>query len=107
MKTHLDGSICLEGTQRIKPRTKFCCERFEHHTWACEYDIRFEYWSRRGSWYTIVPEAAGGGGIKMKFCPFCGARLQLLAPAKQGTSTRSMRRVSRRKAHGFNLPPLE
>jgi hypothetical protein len=58
-----DGSACPEGTRRVPARFKACCEVFEGHTTACYLDIRDEWWSKQRTWVTVIPAAAGGGGI--------------------------------------------
>jgi hypothetical protein len=73
---HADGTSCLEGTRSVPPRFRSCCEVFAGHTRACVNDIRYEWWSRSGRWVTVISETSGGGGIKMRYCPHCGARLR-------------------------------
>jgi hypothetical protein len=75
-KTHIDGSLCPEGMQRLPENGRLCCNAFEARTRACYFDIRYEYWSGMKGWFVIIPPDAGGGGIAINHCPHCGARLQ-------------------------------
>ncbi len=76
MKTHSDGTTCLEGTQSIPENYIPCCKAFASHTAVCAYDIRYEWWDNVREWVIAISEAAGGGGINIMFCPHCGKRLQ-------------------------------
>jgi hypothetical protein len=73
--SHLDGSACLEGTQRVPRGYVSCCEDFRQHTLTCYHDIRYEWWSTQRRWFTIISPAAGGGGVAIAFCPHCGKKL--------------------------------
>jgi hypothetical protein len=73
--THADGSPCPEGTQRLAPDGKICCDVFGQRTLACYFDIRYEYWPSLEGWFVIISPGAGGGGIAMQFCPHCGSKL--------------------------------
>ena len=77
MNTHSDGSECREGTQTVPLEFVACCDVFEQQTFACEYDIRYEWRSdlEPPVWVIAIAESAGGGGIEMDFCPHCGTRL--------------------------------
>ena len=55
---------------------KACCDVFESHTSACEFDIRYEWWTRSKHWYIIISDIAGGGGIEIEYCPHCGSSLK-------------------------------
>jgi len=72
---HTDGTRCREGTQRVPERFEPCCSGFERHTTACEYDIRFEWWTGHASWFIVISDMAGGGGIAIGYCPHCGSEL--------------------------------
>jgi len=74
-KKHLDGSPCYQGIQQCPPEGGPCCETFEDHTVACTYDIRYEWWASKGFWVIPIASSAGGGGIKISFCPHCGKAL--------------------------------
>ena len=74
-RLHIDGSSCLEGTCKIPKRYNPCCKCFNDHTKTCEYDIRYEWWSKQKIWVIAIPKSAGGGGIKITFCPHCGKKL--------------------------------
>lgn len=74
-RKHLDGSPCYEGVQRCPSTGGPCCETFEDHTVACVYDIRYEWWEDKGFWVIPIPFLAGGGGIKISYCPHCGTDL--------------------------------
>ena len=73
---HDDGTPCPEGTRCVPRGFKACCECFAGHTTACYFDIRYEWWPRRKSWFIIIAKVAGGGGVRMSFCPHCGAKLR-------------------------------
>ncbi len=75
MKTHSDGSPCLEGVQSIPKDFVACCETFTEHTKACAYDIRYEWWSNSEQWIIAISDSAGGGGVTISFCPHCGQKL--------------------------------
>jgi hypothetical protein len=75
MKTHSNGSTCLEGTQSVPKGFVACCEIFAEHTKACVEDIRYEWWSRSKQWVIAIVETSGGGGITISFCPHCGQKL--------------------------------
>jgi hypothetical protein len=75
-RLHTDGTICLEGTQRLPRRFEACCPAFLQRTLACDLDIRYEWWSGQRSWFILISPAAGGGGIAISYCPHCGVRLQ-------------------------------
>jgi len=79
-RTHADSSICLEGTQRLPGRFRACCEAFDAATRRCQFDIRFEWWAHYRAWFVLQPPGTGGGGIRMRYCPFCGTRLQGVGP---------------------------
>jgi hypothetical protein len=73
---HIDGTPCPEGTQRLPPGdAPLCCEAFRARTFACYFDIRYEYWPDNAGWFVIITPDAGGGGIAINFCPHCGAKL--------------------------------
>jgi hypothetical protein len=72
---HPDGSECREGTQRVPRRWKPCCEVFENHTWACVYDIRYEWFSRHRQWGIAVADG-GTSYIILRYCPHCGTELK-------------------------------
>lgn len=74
-KKHPDGSYCLENHQRCPEEGKPCCTLFEDHTVACVYDLRYEWWAKPGFWVVRLADSAGGGGIKISFCPHCGSEL--------------------------------
>lgn len=73
-RTHTDGSLCLEGTQRVPRRFTPCCGHFAARTLACYFDVRYEHWPRHG-WLIVISPDAGGGGIRIAYCPHCGAAL--------------------------------
>ncbi len=73
--THIDGSDCPEGTQRLPPSGALCCETFRARTFACYFDIRYEWWPEPAGWYVIIAPDAGGGGVAINHCPHCGVRL--------------------------------
>lgn len=73
--THSDGTICPEGTQRLPARFSPCCNEFKSHTLACYFDIRYEWWPRKKSWFIVIAETAGGGGMAISYCPHCGSKL--------------------------------
>jgi hypothetical protein len=73
--SHADGTRCLEGSQRIPRIFKPCCETFAAHTTTCAFDVRYEWWSKSRKWVTVISESAGGGGVRISFCPHCGRRL--------------------------------
>lgn len=75
LKTHSDGSICLEGTRRVPENFKSCCNEFESHTDACTFDIRYEWWGNPQGWFIPIVPSAGGGGIAIGYCPHCGKKL--------------------------------
>lgn len=73
---HPDGSMCLEGTSNVPGRGyRPCCDTFEAHLATCANDIRYEYWPRRDRWFVIVADGTGDG-IRIRYCPHCGARLR-------------------------------
>ena len=75
LKTHPDGTACPEGSRRV-PRTFVpCCESFERHTSSCFFDFRLEWWARQKAWFIIIAPSAGGGGLQIAYCPFCGRHL--------------------------------
>lgn len=51
-----------------------CCKGFDAATKNCEFDIRFEWWSKSKIWVVRVPDG-GSSGIRMNFCPYCGKAL--------------------------------
>ena len=78
---HADGTPCLEGTQKIPRGFKPCCETFEAGTKACEFDIRFEWWSKPKYWVIRVPDG-GSSGLEISYCPYCGSSLNRSAKRK-------------------------
>ncbi len=76
LRRHDDGTVCREGTKRVPPRFRACCEVFQAHTATCELDVRYEWWPKARRWFIAISDAAGGGGIEIEFCPHCGSRLQ-------------------------------
>ncbi len=74
-RKHADGSLCPEGTQRLPIRFVPCCPEFTARTFACCYDIRYEWWSQHKGWFIVIAESAGSGGIAISFCPHCGSKL--------------------------------
>lgn len=75
MRTHTDGTICLEGTRTVPDGHTPCCAAFDRGTLACVYDIRYEWQREPGRWMIAIAEVAGGGGITIRFCPHCGTDL--------------------------------
>ena len=77
MKTahHPDGSICVAGTRRVPRNFSPCCEAFNACTKNCEFDIRFEWWSKSKVWVIRIPDRGSAGSV-IQFCPYCGAALQ-------------------------------
>lgn len=73
--THLDGSLCPEGTAQLPANRVLCCREFEARTTACYYDVRYEWQRRRRNWVIAIPPDAGGGGVAITHCPHCGAKL--------------------------------
>lgn len=90
-RTHSDGSLCPEGTRKIPRAFTPCCEPFAAHLASCYYDIRFEWLARKRVWIVVIAPQAGGGGIEMLFCPFCGARLAAKHKGAGGSGTRVQR----------------
>lgn len=80
--THLDGTPCPEGTQRLSPERTTCCDAFHARTLACYFDVRYEWWPNPSGWFIIICPDAGGGGIAINNCPHCGARLH--GPQRSG-----------------------
>jgi hypothetical protein len=76
VKRHADGSMCLEGTRSVPMSFHPCCEAFGFRLSTCEYDIRFEWQKNVRQWVIKIAETAGGGGIRIRFCPHCGTRLK-------------------------------
>ena len=73
---HPDGSICLEGIRSCVPiGYRACCEIFDGHLSTCIYDIRYKWGRRTKAWGIVIAESAGGGVIRIAFCPHCGAKL--------------------------------
>jgi hypothetical protein len=72
---HADGTTCLEGTRSVPPDWTPCCDEFPGHVDTCAYDIRYEFWPRRNEWFIAIAETAGGGGIRIGWCPHCGTKL--------------------------------
>lgn len=68
---HTDGTLCFEGTKMIPENFKPCCDTFESHVKTCIYDLRFEWWDKRKSWFIMLSD---GSGIKIDFCPHCGTK---------------------------------
>ncbi len=75
-KHHPDGTVCLEGTRSLPKSYSPCCEIFDSHTSTCEYDLRYEWGPRSRQWVIAIAESAGGGGVRISYCPHCGARLK-------------------------------
>ena len=73
--THIDGSLCPEGTANMPVNRRVCCKEFEWRTYACYYDVRYEWQRWRGQWVIAIAPDAGGGGIAIRNCPHCGAKL--------------------------------
>src|SRR5258705_12386744 len=63
LRRHDDGTVCREGTKRVPPRFRACCEVFRGHTTTCELDLRYEWWPKARRWFIAISDAAGGGGI--------------------------------------------
>jgi len=78
-RKHTDGSYCPEGTQRIPSRYTPCCDDFLAHTFACYFDIRYEWWPRLRGWFIVIDPSAGGGGVAISHCPHCGGKLSGVA----------------------------
>lgn len=70
--SHVDGSECKEGTQKVPENFKPCCKSFLYRTSTCHFDIRIEYYI---NWWGIVT-ADGVSYIIIDYCPFCGAKLE-------------------------------
>jgi hypothetical protein len=75
---HIDGTRCKEGTRRVPPRFRACCAAFAGHLATCDYDLRYEWWQRQRFWVITIAEAAGGGGVVIRYCPHCGLELKPL-----------------------------
>lgn len=73
---HIDGSPCPEGEQRLPAAGALCCAAFTARTYACYFDIRYEYWASQQNWFIVIQPDAGGGGIAISHCPHCGTKLQ-------------------------------
>ena len=77
MTIHADGTECKEGTQQVPVGFVACCEAFQEQTFACDFDIRYEWYDEGDkTWVIAISESAGGGGISINFCPHCGANLE-------------------------------
>jgi hypothetical protein len=72
---HVDGSICLQGTQKVPKNYMPCCKTFEQHTKMCHFDLRYEYWQHRKIWVIKLSDEVGGGGSEITYCPYCGKKL--------------------------------
>jgi hypothetical protein len=83
MSTHADGTSCPEGTYKLPRGFSACCDTFSYHTRACYFDVRYEWWTKYRGWYIVIAEMAGGGGIKIEFCPHCGTSLEKLRSNNQ------------------------
>lgn len=75
MTRHLDGSVCLDGTQRVPENWRACCDVFADHTKTCTFDLRYE-WSEQHGWMIMIDDSAGGGGVQITTCPHCGTKLE-------------------------------
>jgi hypothetical protein len=75
MRTHADGSPCLTGTKKVPPGFSACCAAFAGHVDTCAFDVRYEWWERPRYWVIVIAESAGGGGVKIQYCPHCGSKL--------------------------------
>ena len=73
---HIDGTLCKEGTRSVPPRFRTCCAVFAGHLETCDYDVRYEWWKRQRFWVISIADAAGGGGVVIRYCPHCGAELK-------------------------------
>lgn len=72
---HADGTPCKEGTSSIPRGFVPCCAEFSGHLTTCDFDVRYEWWPKQRHWVIAIAEVAGGGGIRIAYCPHCGARL--------------------------------
>lgn len=72
---HSDGTPCKEGTANVPAGFAPCCDMFGSHTSTCDYDVRYEWWSKSRQWVISISESAGGGGIQIFYCPHCGTCL--------------------------------
>ena len=73
--THADGTPCKEGTRSAPDGYAPCCDLFDGHTSACDFDVRYEWWAGPARRVITIAESAGGGGIWIRFCPHCGSKL--------------------------------
>jgi hypothetical protein len=87
MSGHTDGTPCLEGTQRLPPNFRPCCDSFEQHTKTCDADLRFEWWEKSNKWVTCLHD---GSGIEVAFCLFCGNVLDSERASAEGTLSREL-----------------
>lgn len=72
---HADGTPCKEGTTSTPRGFVPCCAAFAAHLATCEFDVRYEWRAKRRRWEIAVPQVAGGGGVEIRYCPHCGAKL--------------------------------
>jgi hypothetical protein len=73
---HADGTPCPEGTGKLPRAFAACCDAFAQHTRSCYVDLRYEWWTRSRAWFIVLAPEAGGGGIRISFCPHCGSDLR-------------------------------
>lgn len=74
MGNHKD--ICLEGTALIPVNFNPCCDVFAGHVETCAFDLRYEWWEKSQQWVIRIADDAGGGGVRVRFCPHCGHQLK-------------------------------
>lgn len=72
---HSDGTLCLEGATSLPPAFHPCCDVFAAHTATWGHGLRYEWRPKSRQWVIAIAESAGGGGIMITYCPYCGTPL--------------------------------
>jgi hypothetical protein len=75
VRSHADGSACLEGTRKLPAGFLACCAAFDARTSACTHDVRYEWNEACAQWQIAISAQAGAGGILIAHCPHCGTAL--------------------------------
>lgn len=75
-RTHTDGPSASRARSACPTGFSPAAKHSKRRRLRCQFDIRFEWWAHYRAWFVLQPPGPGGGGIRLRYCPFCGTRLR-------------------------------